>query len=75
MVGLSYWNQQAGQQLARDIPAVFEMPGGREQFWDDVPLKYFKDHYHVEIRPCTRDDVVEVDTFKELKAIDSSYGI
>ena len=75
MVGISYWNEQAGRRLAEDIPKAFEMPGGPEQFWDDVPLKFFRDRYHVEIRPCTREDVTEVDTFKELKAIDSSYGM
>lgn len=75
MVGLSYWDEQAGKNLAADIPKTFEMPGGREQFWDDVPLKYFKNHYYVEIRPCTADDVVEVDTFSELKAVDGSYGM
>ena len=75
MVGLSYWNGQSGRRLAEDIPKVFEMPGGREKFWDDVPLRFFKNRYYVEIRPCTGEDVVEVDTFKELKAIDSSYGV
>lgn len=75
MVGISYWNEQAGRRLSEDIPKTYEMPGGPEQFWDDVPLKFFKDRYHVEIRPCTGDDVTEVDTFKELKAIDSSYGM
>ena len=75
MVGLSYWNEEAGKRLAEDIPKTIEMPGGREKFWDDVPLKYFKNRYYVELRPCTAEDVVEVDTFKELKAIDSSYNI
>ena len=75
MVGLSYWNQEAGNRLEQDIPRVFEMPGGREKFWDDVPLRFFRNRYYVEIRPCTGEDIIEVDTFRELKAIDSSYGV
>jgi len=75
MVGLSYWDEKAGKQLAHDIPKVYEMPGGREQFWDDVPLKYCREHYKVELRTCSHDDIIEIDTFRELKAVDSTYGM
>ena len=34
--------------------------------------KIAKDHYRVEIRECHDEDIVEIDTFNELKAIDKS---
>ena len=51
------------------------MPGGRERYWDQVPFVVFPDEYKVELRECSESDVIEIDTFKELKAIDKAYNI
>ena len=75
MVGISYWNKEDGQKLSEDITQVYQSPGGRERYWEQVPLKYCKDNYRVEIRDCLESDIVEIDTFKELKAIDSTYDV
>lgn len=75
MVGISYWSDEDGRRLAEDIPAAFSMPGGKERYWDEVPLRYFKEHYQVCVRECTQDDIVEIDTFKELQDIDSAYCV
>ena len=34
-----------------------------------------KEHYQVEVRACRDEDIVEIDTFKELKAIDKTYDV
>lgn len=34
-----------------------------------------KEHCQVEIRECSFDDIVEIDTFRELKQIDKTYDI
>lgn len=73
MVGISYWTEEDGRKLVSDIPATFNMPGGKERYWDEVPLRYFADHYEVHVRSCTEEDIVEIDTFKELQKIDSAY--
>lgn len=75
MVGISYWNEIDGHKLSQDIPDVFASPGGRERYWEQVPLVYRKDHYAVEVLPCSEEDIVEIDTFKELKAIDKTYDV
>ncbi len=74
MVGISYWNAEDGSRLAKDVPAAFDMPGGKERYWDEVPLTYFADNYEVHVRECEASDIVEIDTFKELQAIDSAYA-
>ena len=74
-VGISYWSEVDGSKLADDIKQVYEMPGGKERYWDQVVFNYFKDHYQVEIRECSFDDIVEIDTFRELKQIDKSYDV
>ena len=75
MVGISYWNHDDGQKLSQDIADVYATPGGRERYWEQVPLVYKKDHYAVEVRECHDEDIVEIDTFNELKAIDKTYDV
>ena len=73
MVGISYWNEEDGHKLSQDIQDVYFSPGGKERYWEQVPLVYKKDHYSVEICECHSEDIVEIDTFSELKAIDKTY--
>lgn len=75
MVGISYWNAEDGKKLANDIPEVYTMPGGKERYWEQVPLVYKKKNYAVEVRECFDEDIVEIDTFKELKQIDPTYDV
>lgn len=75
MVGISYWNEADGHRLSQDIADVFASPGGKERYWEQVPLVYRKEHYAVEIKDCHDADIVEIDTFKELKAIDKTYDV
>lgn len=75
MVGISYWNEADGHRLSQDIADVYASPGGKERYWEQVPLVYRKEHYHVEVMPCADEDIVEIDTFKELKAIDKTYDV
>ncbi len=75
MVGISYWNKEDGEKLVEDIAAVYSGPGGRERYWEQVPLVYKKEHYNVAVRECHAEDIVEIDTFRELKEIDKSYDV
>lgn len=74
-VGISYWDEDAGRKLAEHIPAAFAVPGGKELYWEQVPLVKFRGEYKVAVRRCSIDDIVEIDSFKELKAIDKAYDI
>ena len=75
MVGISYWTENDGKKLSEYVERVYNMPGGKERYLDDVPLTYFIDDFNLYIRECTNEDFIEIDTFKELKAIDSVYNI
>lgn len=75
LIGISYWNTADGQRLSQDIQDVFQSPGGRERYWEQVPLVYKKEHYQVEIRECFDEDIIEIDTFNELKAVDKTYDV
>ena len=74
-VGISYWNESDGHRLSQDIADVYASPGGKERYWEQVPLLYRREHYAVEIVECFDEDIVEIDTFNELKAIDPIYDV
>ncbi len=74
-VGISYWNEEDGKKLAKHLKAAYEAPGGKEKYWDQIPLSVFASEYAVEIRECLQEDIVEIDTFRELKAIDKTYDV
>ena len=71
--GISYWTEEDGIRLYEDIKTVYEMPGGKERYWDQVALEYCQPNYRVEVRECSFEDIVEVDSFSDLKKLDHSY--
>lgn len=73
MFGISYWNEKDGKQLEEDIKTTYELPGGKERYWDQVALEYCKKNYQIEVRECTFDDIMEIDSYSDLKKIDSHY--
>lgn len=75
MVGISYWDKEDGERLSQDLEKVYRLPEGKKAFWEQVPLVYCKEKYSVEIQECLEEDIVEIDTFEELKAIDEAYSI
>ena len=75
MVGLSYWTAADGARLARDIPEVFERDDARQIFWDDVAIVRRPEEYSVHVRPCSPDDILEIDDFDDLRRIDPAYVV
>lgn len=71
--GISYWNSEDGAKLYDDIKTVYEMPGGKERYWDQVSLEYCKENYRVEVRECSFEDIIEIDSFSDLKKLDIAY--
>ncbi len=68
-----YWNAEDGRKLQGHIDEVFHSPGGKQRFWDQVPLIYHRKDYQVEIAECAMEDITEIDTLRELQAVDKAY--
>ncbi len=71
--GISYWNSQDSKKLQNLLPSIYRTKKGKQEFWESCVFNYFKDDFKVEINPCTKFDIVEIDNFSELVDIDSSY--
>lgn len=75
MFGISYWNKEDAAKMSHDIEKVFKMPGGKEKYWDEVALRECMDNYKIIVKPVHKGDIVEIDTFNELKQIDPIYNV
>lgn len=75
MYGVYYLNSADGARLAEDIKTAFQSPGGKEMYWEQVPNVMFRGKYKIEIVECKEEDIVEIDTFRELKALDKTYDV
>jgi len=75
MFGVSYWTEDDGRKLCNHVEQVYNSPGGKERYWDQVALGEYIKEYNIGVRECTFDDIVEIDTFRELKELDKVYDV
>ena len=71
--GISYWDGEDAEKLKVDLKKVYNSRGGKENLWEMVPLKIMRKNYKLEIRKCHKSDIIEIDNFIELIAVDSNY--
>lgn len=74
MIGLSYWTKEDAKEFKKDIVEVYNQPSGKSSYWDDVVLGNHNNHYHIKIRQCHENDIIEIDSFEELKKFDPNYA-
>lgn len=73
--GISYWTPQDCKKLNHDWAELFAGKEGKDIFWEQVPLQLKAKDYQVEIRPCNKSDIMEIDNYYELAQLDSTYAI
>ena len=73
--GVSYWTTEDGARLFAQAKELWDRPGGHERFFDHIPMEDYKNDYHLEIRPCDPEALVEIDTYAELCALDPAYSV
>lgn len=72
--GISYWNETDCLKLQSDLLKVYNSRAGKENLWEMVPLQICKKNYHIEIRKCRKEDIIEIDNYSELIAVDGTYA-
>ena len=71
--GISYWTADDCRKLNRDWADLFSTADGKDIFWEQVPLQLRQNQYHVAIRPCQKQDIMEIDNYYELQQLDPNY--
>lgn len=72
MVGVAWFKKEDAHQLGKMIDARYGTDGYQGLFWDDVVNENL-DELNLIVHEVHEDQLVEIDTFKELKEIDPSY--
>lgn len=67
--GISYWNNEHGQRLDKDIETAYLSPAGKEHYWDDVPMQCTKGSYVVEVIDYNTDEIVEIRSIEQFKQL------
>lgn len=75
LYSISRWTAEDGKKLKNHLEIEFEQKKNRQIYWDDVAMFCYPEEYELGIHPMNKDDIIEVDDFSELVALDSSYQI
>jgi CTP:phosphocholine cytidylyltransferase-like protein len=73
MCGVSYFKKDDAKAIADAVVEAYKHEGHEQLFWDDIVNKEIKNVY-LTIKPVTQEQIVEIDSVAELKAIDPSYA-
>lgn len=71
--GISYWTDEDSEKLKTDWLELHEGPEGKDLFWEFPAFIHRRGKYRVEIRPCNKQDIMEIDNYYELQLLDPSY--
>ena len=71
--GISYWTDEDSEKLKADWIELHDGPEGKDLFWEFPAFIHRRDKYKVEIRPCNKQDIMEIDNYYELQQLDPSY--
>ena len=74
LYSISRWSAEDGKKLAKFLEYQFEEKENRQIYWDDVALFCHPEDFQLGIRPMDAGDIVEIDSFEELVAMDPSYS-
>jgi len=75
LYSVSFWNQEDGQKLRQHLESLFARQKETDLYWDDVAMFKYQDEYRLKIRRISSDDLIEIDSFDELVAVDPTYKL
>ncbi len=73
LFSVSRWSSEDGKKLRKYLIEEFDNKQNRQIYWDDVAMFCHFDDFELTVYPMNKSDIVEIDNFNELTAIDSSY--
>ena len=73
LFSISRWTQDDGRKLKRLLELEFLEKRNRQIYWDDVPMFCHFQEFQLQVYPMQPEDVIEIDSFAELAALDEAY--
>lgn len=75
LFSISRWTEEDGKKLKKYLEEEFEVKKNDQIYWDDVAMFCYPQDFDLTIYPIKKGDIVEIDNFSELCALDSTYKI
>lgn len=75
LYSVSRWNAEDGKKLKKHLEIEFEEKENRQIYWDDVAMFHHFDDYCLGVREMKKEDIIEIDSLKELAEIDHKYKV
>ncbi len=72
LYSVSKWAASDSTKLANLVEEEFEAQN-RDIYWDDVAMFKYPDQFNLTVHKVGPNDIIEIDSLDELKALDSSY--
>ena len=72
LYGISRWTKRDSFQLRQDLELEFVQKHNHQAYWDDVAMFCHPDHYQLGIFEMSSSDVIEIDSIKDLEALNES---
>lgn len=73
LYSISRWTAEDGKKLKACVELEFEEKKNNQIYWDDVAMFCHPDKFELTVYSIKKSDIVEIDNYSELCAIDSSY--
>ena len=73
LFSVSRWSSEDGKKLKKYLIEEFDNKQNRQIYWDDVAMFCHFEDFELTVYPMNKSDIVEIDNFSELTAIDGSY--
>lgn len=74
LFGISRWTAMDGRQLKKDVEWEFTINKNTQIYWDDIAMFCHPERYQMKVFEMKKADIIEIDTIKELAAIDKKYA-
>ena len=72
LYSVSKWTASDSTKLANLVEDEFKAQN-RDIYWDDVAMFKYSDQFNLTVHKVGPNDIIEIDSLDELKALDSSY--
>lgn len=73
LYSVSRWTAEDGRRLKEHLKQEFDIKKNRDIYWDDVAMFLHFEDYNLGIREMQQGDIVEIDNYEELIALDQTY--
>lgn len=75
LFSISRWTEKDGKKLKDFLEQEFVVKKNDQIYWDDVAMFCYPNDFDLTIYPIKEGDIVEIDNYSELCALDSTYKI